>query len=129
MAPVKIWQGQYTPWWLMSTIYLFYFFIALVFLNFLNQQWGLVLQILLGVFFVVAFAWNHFHTPRQGPQFKTWHVFMGRVALGKVTLLVISGYFLVLSVEYSFKENAKMTFMVTGAFQLLLQGPLVLAIR
>jgi len=128
-ASVPWYCGNMTPWWFLSTLYMLLFVVYMGFRAFGHASAAFVIHTLVAFAFIVACAWNLLHTPSQGKMYKESHIWIGRIAMMSGTFVVVTGYVLVLTGNSSLSHAAEITFMATGAMQILFQGCLVFAIR
>lgn len=121
--------ANWTPMWIIGTVYMFVFVAYMGFAHFGNATATFVIHTIEALAFIVACAWNLWHTPSHGDLYRAIHRWMGWIAMISGTVIVVTGYILVLKGETSLSETAQIMFMSTGAFQLVVQAVLIYTIR
>ena len=122
-------QGNWTPMWVVCTLYMLFFVIYLGFREFGDASVAFVLHTLVAWTFILACAWNLFHTPSHGGWYRQVHRWTGWTAVASGTFVVASGYWIVLKDESSLSTMAQNLFLGTGALQVLMQVFMVYFIR
>lgn len=130
-TPRLWWQGNWSPLWAMGTTYLLLFIVYLGMAEFGHKPAAFIVHTLLALSFVVACAANLFHTPSHAGCWRTVHRWIGWTAMFSGLAVVLTGYYMVFRRGYStgISTTAETVFVVTGAFQLVVQGAMVYAMR
>lgn len=126
----SLWSGNLTPWWAIASAY------SIFFVCYLGLTWlaagapvSIAVHIVFSLAFVVCCSWNLFHTPSHGPAYRRAHLVAGWCAMVSGTVVVVTGYIIILREESRISEAAQYAFMATGALQIALQVLGVLALR
>lgn len=124
-----IWKGNWTPWLVIAAAYSF------VFLGALGLPWLptapplIASHIVFAVVVTLACVWNLLHTPSHGPLYRRAHIIVGWIAMASGAATVCLGAAIVLAGQSFLSPTGQIAFLVTGAFQLVLQGLGVAFIR
>jgi len=121
MAFVVFIKGNFTPWWFLGTIFVLYFLISLGMPRIATDGAVMATHIPFAFLFVVACAWNLFHTPSHGPLYRRLHKIVGWSALIIGFCSVVTGYMYILGGGSQADLGTKILMMAIGLMQLVLQ--------
>jgi hypothetical protein len=119
---MSVLRGNMTPWWFMGTVYTVFFLSRLGVPRIFYDTPMMGFHIPMAFLFVLACAWNLYHTPHQGPIYRVAHVWVGWTAMVVGVLSVMSGYAYILDGTSQLPLGTKVLMMAIGLIQLGLQG-------